>query len=122
VRILAADDDRDMLDAVAHALERAGHSVVRASCGAELVQHLAEGGRFDLMITDIRMPWMNGLQAALAARNAGMRMPILVISGLDDARVVEQVRALGPHAELMRKPFGLAELERTVERLLVSAA
>jgi len=111
-----------MLDAVAHALERSGHDVVRASCGAELVEHLADGSAWDLLITDIRMPWMNGLQAALAARNAGMKMPILLISGLDDERVLEQVRALGPQAELMRKPFGLAELEQTVERLLLSAA
>ena len=111
-----------MLDAVAYALERGGHAVVRASCGAELVERLAEGGRCDLLITDIRMPWMNGLQAALAARNAGMTMPILLISGIDDTRILEQVRALGPQAELMKKPFGLAELEKTVERLLLSAA
>lgn len=121
-RVLIAEDDRSMLDALSRAFEQRGRTVVRAECGAEMVERLAEDGPFDLIVADVRMPWMNGLQAAIAARNAGLRMPIILISALDDARVATQVRALGPATVLLKKPFRLAELEATVARLLPSAA
>ncbi len=107
-----------MRETVAAVLDRPGRTVVTCANGAELVERLAEDGPFDLMITDVGMPWMSGLQAAIAARNAGLEMPIIVISGRADERIAAQVRALGDRAVLMRKPFGLGELEATVARML----
>ena len=62
-RVLVADDDAELLEVVADTLIRLGADVIRASTGAELIERLAEYGPFDLIITDVAMPWMTGLQA-----------------------------------------------------------
>src|SRR6185312_2964185 len=61
-RVLVADDDAEFLDVVAEGLTRLGADVIRARNGAELIDHLAEHGPFDLVVTDIAMPWMTGLR------------------------------------------------------------
>ena len=71
------------------------------------------------MITDISMPWMNGLQAMHSARFAGLATPVIVMTALDDDRLTEKVRALGPNTKLLRKPFGLNELEATAEEFAI---
>lgn len=117
-RILVADDDPDMLATVAEALEVRGADVVRAETGAELVLQLATQGPFDLVITDISMPWMNGLQAMRSLKYAGVTGPIIFMTGLSDEKLPDRVSALGTGALLLRKPFSLAELEEAVDALL----
>jgi CheY-like chemotaxis protein len=117
-RVLVADDDPDLLEAVAESLTRLGASVIRASNGAELIEHLAEHGPFDLVVTDIGMPWMTGLKAMHAARMAGLGTSIIVMTGLREAWIPARVRALGGSAALLEKPFDLAELETLASKLL----
>lgn len=117
-RILVADDDPDLLEAVAEALERQGADVVRAENGAELIERMADEGPFALVITDIAMPWMGGLQAMHSARTAGLGTPIVVMTALSDERIPAQVKALGQDVVLLRKPFELGALEAVVSRLL----
>lgn len=117
-RILVAEDDADLLSTVTQVLERLGAEVVKATSGGELIERLSDEGPFDLVITDISMPWMTGLQATHSVRTAGVSTPILVITGLKDERIPEQVLALGNNAILLRKPFGVDELESAVESLL----
>jgi CheY-like chemotaxis protein len=120
-RILVAEDDPEMLRSLEHALEHWGADVVCAADGASLVLRLADDGPFDLVITDISMPWMNGLQAMRSLRSAGIRAPILFITGLVDVKLPEQVAAMGRAARLLRKPFGPVELEVAVHELLALA-
>jgi CheY-like chemotaxis protein len=110
-RVLLADDDPDFLDVVAAWLEGDGAIVVRATSGADLLERLAEDGPFDLVITDVSMPWMSGLHVANAAREAGLDVPFIVVTGLDDAAISSRVRALGNRSSLLRKPFSIADLE-----------
>lgn len=117
-RILIAEDAPDMLETLCDALTRAGASVVRAANGVELVEKLAREGPFALIITDIAMPWVNGLQAMSLARNAGVAPAVIVMTALKDERIPAQVRALGAHAVLLRKPFELDELEALAAKLL----
>jgi len=63
-RVLVAEDDLEMLDAVAEAFARRNYDVVRAKNGAELVEQLANHGPFDLIVADVSMPWMDGLKGA----------------------------------------------------------
>lgn len=119
-RILIADDAPEMLETLADALTDAGADVVRAANGVELIEKLAREGPFALIITDIAMPWVNGLQAMVLARNAGAAPAVIVMTALRDERIPDQVRALGRDAVLLRKPFELAELESVVHRLLRS--
>jgi two-component system cell cycle sensor histidine kinase/response regulator CckA len=121
-RVLVADDDPLLLDAVAESLTRMGADVVRAESGAELIDQLADEGPFDLVVTDISMPWMSGLQAVHSARTAGLGTSVIVMTALRDERIPAQVKALGEHAVLLRKPFELADLEAVASALLSSSS
>ncbi len=101
---------------VSEALALRGYGVVRAESGAEFVDQLANQGPFDLIVTDVSMPWMDGLKAMRAMRTAGVATPVIVMTALDDDAIPSQVRALG-RAVLLRKPFELHELDEAVERL-----
>lgn len=120
-RVLVADDDPAMLGAVADALARRGFEVVRAESGAELVDQLANEGPFDLIVSDISMPWMDGLKTLRSIRTAGVATPVIVMTALRGQQIPAQVRALGANAMLLRKPFALDELDAVVTSLLSPA-
>jgi CheY-like chemotaxis protein len=115
-RALVADDDAAMLETISHALALLGYGVARAESGGELVDQLADNGPFDLIVTDVSMPWMDGLNAIRSMRTAGLATPVIVITALEDEGIPSQVRALGP-AMLLRKPFELREFETAVTSL-----
>ena len=117
-RVLVAEDDPQMLEGVAEALERLGADVVRARNGVELLEHMANDAPFDLVVTDVAMPWVSGLQAMHSARTAGLTAGVVVITALKEDRILAQARALGENAVLLRKPFDLSELESAVSTLL----
>jgi two-component system, cell cycle sensor histidine kinase and response regulator CckA len=103
-RILVADDDAQMRAVIRDLLEPLQATIEEASTGLELLELLADGGPFDLVITDVRMPAMSGLQTALAARNAGYDMPFIVISAFGDAALQTSVNNLR-NAVFLDKPF-----------------
>ena len=117
-KVLVADDDPQMLETVAAALERLGAEVSCARNGVELIERMANDGPFTLIVSDIAMPWVSGLQAMHSARTAGLAAPVLIITALQDDRTFNQARALGRDAVLLRKPFDLPQLEAAVSRLL----
>ena len=117
-RILVAEDDEDLLQTVAGALEAEGAEVVCAESGAELVERMAADGPFGLVITDVSMPWGSGVRAMRLARTAGVQTPVLVMTGLRDEWIPTEVLALGDNVALLRKPFGLDELHAIVAKLL----
>jgi CheY-like chemotaxis protein len=117
-RVLVADDDPQLLEAVSEALDRMDAHVVRASSGADLIERLATAGPFDLVVTDISMPWMSGLQAMRSTRAAGLATSVIVMTALTDQRIPAQVKSLGENAVLLRKPFELSELQSAVSMLL----
>jgi CheY-like chemotaxis protein len=116
-RVLVAEDDPAMMRTISHALAVLGYAVVRAESGAELIDQLAGQGPFDLIVTDISMPWMDGLNAIRSIRTAGLATPVIVITALGDRDIPTQVQALS-HAILLRKPFELHELEGALASLV----
>jgi CheY-like chemotaxis protein len=119
-RVLVADDDAMTLALVAEAMERAGYSVRRADDGDELLQALAEDGPFDLIVTDVAMPWMTGLQVAHSARTAGIDTPVLVMTA---SRIgSKDVEQIGGNTLLLRKPFGVTQLIGAAHQLLGGSA
>jgi DNA-binding response OmpR family regulator len=120
VRILVAEDDLELLETVATALERAGARVVRAQSGADMLERLAEDEPFDLIVSDVSMPLTSGLFAVHSARSVGLETPVVIITALSDESLPEQVQSLGRNAVLMRKPFNLIDLESAASRLLSS--
>jgi len=117
-RVLVADDDLDLLQIVVASLVQSGADVVSATTGADLLEHLADDGPFDLIITDVVMPWMTGFQVAHSVREAGLDVPVIIMTGRDDPNLADRVRALGGRAALLRKPFDAEALDAAVTALL----
>jgi len=122
MRVLVADDDHELLDAISDGLARLGADVTCSRNGAELIENLADKGPFDLVVTDIAMPWMTGVQAIHAARTAGLGTSVIVMTALRDASIPARVQALGKNAALLYKPFALAELEAVALKLVAQRA
>jgi CheY-like chemotaxis protein len=116
--LLIAEDDEAVRTLVVRALTEDGHDVVAAADGAEALDALQrEGGRFDLLLTDIKMPVMDGIALALAAARDFPTLPIVLMTGYADQRE----RASGLDAlirDLIAKPFTVAALKSAVANAL----
>jgi two-component system cell cycle response regulator CpdR len=119
-RILIAEDEDSVRELVVRALAADGHEVVECADGALALERLAsDSGRFDLLLTDIKMPMMDGIALALATARDWPTLPILLMTGYADQRE----RASGLEAivnSVLAKPFTLAELRFAVAAALAS--
>ena len=117
-RILVVDDEEPLRTLVARGLTMDGHFCMTAADGAEALDTLiAENGRFDLLLTDIRMPLMDGIALALAAKQAFPDLTIMLMTGYAEQR--ERARSLDAIvSEVMTKPFTIAELRETVMKVI----
>lgn len=117
-RILVVDDEESLRALVARGLTLDGHVCMMAGDGAEALEILmAEKGRFDLLLTDIRMPLMDGIALALAAKQEFPELPIMLMTGYAEQR--ERAKSLEAIvSEVMTKPFTIAELRDTVMRVI----
>ncbi|MGO4736357.1 response regulator [Bosea sp. 2KB_26] len=117
-RILVVDDEESLRALVARGLTLDGHVCMMAGDGAEALEILmAEKGRFDLLLTDIRMPLMDGIALALAAKQEFPDLPIMLMTGYAEQR--ERAKSLEAIvSEVMTKPFTIAELRATVMRVI----
>src|SRR5262249_14328726 len=112
LRIAVADDERDIREYLQEVLPRLGHQVVvAASDGRQLVE-AARSARPDLVITDIKMPGLDGIDAALALNQAGP-VPVVLLSAHDDEELVRRASAEGVLAYLL-KPISEADLKTTI--------
>jgi two-component system cell cycle response regulator CpdR len=119
-RILIADDEESMRQLVARAIAMDGHETITAEDGAEALEILVrENGGFDLLLTDIKMPVMDGIALALAARRDFPNLTILLMTGFADQRE----RASGLDAivhDVITKPFAVADIRTAVADALAS--
>lgn len=121
-RILVIDDEPGMRSFLYRMLERAGHHVVMAEDGRTGLSAIAES-RFDLIITDLLMPGMEGVEFLFQLRRATSRIPVVAMSGggrLGPEQYAKLARLSGA-AAFLSKPFTVEELTRTVDRLLAPA-
>jgi two-component system cell cycle response regulator CpdR len=121
-RILIAEDEEGLRSLVARALSQDGHAVVTANDGAEALDMLSrERGAFELLLTDIRMPIMDGIALALAAARDHPHVAILLMTGYADQRE----RASGLDAlihDVIAKPFSLATIRNAVRDAIAAGA
>ena len=106
-----------MLDLLSDVLRNPTTAIHTAASGAELVVMLTEQGPFDLIVTDIDMPWMDGMAATQSARGSEVQAPVLVISGISRPGLADEVNRLG-NARLLRKPIEVCALRQAVSELL----
>lgn len=119
-RILLAEDEEALRVFIMRALVQDGHEVVAAADGAEALDVLSrDKNQFDLLLTDIRMPIMDGIALALAAARDHPDLTILLMTGYADQRE----RAHGLDAlihDVIAKPFSLAEIKGAVAEALAA--
>jgi DNA-binding NtrC family response regulator len=123
-RILAIDDDGAVCATVGVILERAGHQAVTAQDGRRGLKQL-EADQFDLLLVDIFMPEMDGLETIRVVRKSRPKLPIIVMSGsIERAKMPDYLSfatKLGAIESLL-KPFKPAALVDIVDRCLVHRA
>ena len=117
-RVLLVDDEEPVRGFLKRGLELDGHTVTTAIDGGDGLDRLTEtGGAFDLLLTDIRMPVMDGIALALAAKRDYPDLTILLMTGFADQR--ERANGLQAIvADVLTKPFSLAEMRAMVTRVL----
>ena len=119
-RVLIADDEDSMRSLVARAIAMDGHETVTAQDGAEALELLTrDEGAFDLLLTDIQMPIMDGIALALTAARDFPELKILLMTGFADQRE----RASGLNAivhDVVTKPFSVADIRAAVASALAS--
>jgi DNA-binding response OmpR family regulator len=86
--IFIVDDDKDVRESIGAVLESSGYPVIEAGCGADALSHLREqGGEVALMLLDITMPGMNGLELLAVLEEEGIRPQTLVITASEPIRL-----------------------------------
>ena len=119
-RILAIDDEPDLLETERRILARVGHEVVVANGGAEGIAAI-KAGRFDLVLTDLMMPRVDGVAVLQAAKEYDAALPVVLVTAFATVeRAVTAMRAGA--ADYVAKPFDAATLRHVAERALQHGA
>jgi DNA-binding response OmpR family regulator len=116
-RVLVVEDDDDLRALVIELLEEEGCVVIAASDGQAFhAKAMAPESRFDLILSDIRLPRRDGLSVLADLRSAGRLEPVILMTGFGDDETRRRTTALG--ALLLEKPFDVRELQALVRRVL----
>ena len=113
-RILLAEDEKAMREYLTRALEKSGYEVVAVDRGTEAAP-LLEREHFDLLLTDIVMPEMDGIELARHSSKVSPQTEVMFITGF--SAVALRAGEAMPNAKILSKPFHLRDLVLEVERL-----
>jgi DNA-binding response OmpR family regulator len=122
-RILLAEDDYDMRKLLTWSLSKSGYEVIECPDGIHLLDHVrtffppAEPEDFDLIISDIRMPGITGLEVLEGTREYKEFPPMILITAFGDEETHEQARRLGAVA-IFDKPFEIDDLLTKVREIV----
>lgn len=117
-RIILAEDDEDLRRFLVNALEKAGHAVTSFGEGASAFEEIKQE-TFDLLLTDIVMPEMDGIELARRAAELDPALKIMFITGF--AAVALNPDSKAPkEAKVLSKPFHLRDLVNEVNRLMAA--
>ncbi|MEX0582749.1 MAG: response regulator [Sneathiella sp.] len=119
-RILLAEDDDSLRPFLARSLENAGHEVLAFSDGEDALPALGIG-QVDILISDLVMPGMNGIELARYARGKEPDLPVIFITGFS-AVAMEALDAVDGVSKVLSKPFHLNSLVDAVKNALEDRA
>lgn len=105
-RVLLVDDDDEVRETSADMLEELGYHVTRAANGFEALERLASHPDLEIMVTDVRMPGMSGLELSEVAASLYRELKIIVMSGFFMPQPVRR--------RFLRKPFRTTELDAAI--------
>lgn len=115
MKILLVEDDREIRTLLAEILEDHGHFCVQAEDGLAAKEILLQGTSFQLLITDFRMPRMDGAQLLLWCREQKIHFPAIFISANTELLDREKMVLSDCCAAFLRKPIGIDQLIEAVE-------
>ncbi|MEP6784306.1 MAG: response regulator [Sphingomonadales bacterium] len=115
IRILLAEDDDVMRDYLARALQRSGYAVHAVDRGTTALEEVERGTPYDLLLTDIVMPEMDGIELAQKVSVIAPEMRVMFITGF--SAVTLRAGEAMPQAKVLSKPFHLRDLVLEVDRL-----
>lgn len=118
-RILVVDDEESIRDLCARVLTRAGYVVATAPSGEDAIVRLQEEA-FDLMISDIRMPGISGLEVLEHAKTTFPAIRVVLITGFGTPQTLTRARQSGAD-RILTKPFNPMELLAAVKESLPSS-
>ncbi|HEY4012234.1 MAG TPA: response regulator [Polyangiaceae bacterium] len=113
LRVLVVDDVVEMAEMIADELEARGYRAVAVSSGREAMRLLG-GDRIDALVTDLRMPGVDGLQLLRVSRLLDPARPVILITAFDAADAAGEAVALGA-SYCLTKPFRLDALARALD-------
>jgi CheY-like chemotaxis protein len=114
--VLVVEDEEDVRLQIAESLREAGCNVLQATDGPSGLRVVQSDVRFDLLVTDVGLPGLNGRQLAEAARAGRPNLPVLMITGYAGAMPIDL--ALPDGVQVLGKPFTLAALSERVSAML----
>ena len=115
-RVLIVDDNANMSSLLSEMLEVFDFESVRADNGDKALAELGEGG-FSMVITDMRMPNMSGLELLREVKSRYPKLPVILISGYPVAEIERQAGDVRPDG-ILGKPLMMSDIERLVNSLL----
>ncbi|MGV6853276.1 MAG: hybrid sensor histidine kinase/response regulator [bacterium] len=118
-RILLVDDEERVAQVIRKMLQRSGYEVTVKSDGLAGLQELENGSGYDLILSDLTMPNLNGADFALAAAEVAPSVPFIIMSGYRDAESLASLTESNVFS-VLEKPVKLADLQRMVSEALVS--
>src|SRR5688572_15424214 len=116
-RILVVDDQEMMRDSLAANLAREGHEVIATHDGTVAVTRLEGSARFDLLITDLKMPKMTGIELLAEAKRVRPDMPVVLMTAFATVQTAVEAMKLGAY-DYIQKPFDGDEIKHLVDRTL----
>ena len=112
-RVLLAEDDQALKDFISRALEGDGHNVIAVDDGVEALDRLGEDSGFDLLLTDIQMPGVDGIALAKRAIDLSPGTKILLMTGVAN-EIDPELQAHASVVGLLSKPFTLDQIKSEV--------
>ncbi|MCA1766167.1 MAG: response regulator [Desulfobulbaceae bacterium] len=113
------DDNDTARDFVCETLEYCGYKVLTASSGSEAVKIMNQANYpIDLLLTDIIMPGMNGMELAMKTRKVHPGIKVIFMSGYDELPVGRKLAQIAENPDLLKKPMSLEGLSRKVREVL----
>jgi DNA-binding response OmpR family regulator len=117
MKILIAEDEPLILQTLELKLKKEGYEVIGCVDGLDALQKI-DSEQPDLIITDIMMPYMSGLEVVRKVKNdlSSKNIPVIVLSTMGQESIVEEAFELGAD-DYLKKPFSLSELSIRIKRL-----
>ncbi len=115
---MVVDDEILIVDSLARGLRSKGHQVLTVQSAHDALAIMASGdGEIDLIVTDYKMPEMNGIDLLARIRHEKNKIPVIIMTALTDKKIIVEAVKAGINGVLI-KPFNLDTLVREIEKAI----